>query len=200
MDTIERLRKGEKMREKKKRDEKKDIKDWTSYTQFVESFVSCVVGKTLFRRNKVVRTLSTFTDISDEAFAVLVLKNNYNVWSEWFGMSMEERKGKKLKDLENKQSLFENNTYSKEGIAYYHSYMEKVKRHRDKYTAFDKYYLHKVQCKLGQTKPTVSMTSQRHVHTSYPILPERQPEVDVDRSYHDRKKRKRSKKRRRVSG
>ena len=51
-----------------------------AYNEFLESYVSIVVGKTEFRRKSKHMLLSSFVTISDEAFALLTIKNNEHVW------------------------------------------------------------------------------------------------------------------------
>ena len=51
-----------------------------AFGEFLEDYVSAVVGKNDFRRKSKQMLLSSFVTISDEAFALLTVKNNEEVW------------------------------------------------------------------------------------------------------------------------
>ncbi len=51
-----------------------------AYREFLEDYVSVVVGKIEFKRKSKYMKLSSFVTISDEAFALLTIKNNEQVW------------------------------------------------------------------------------------------------------------------------
>ena len=55
--------------------------DYPVYKDFVSFFVSGVVGICRFDRNKCHAKYSTYVSISDEAFAVLTLENNWDRWA-----------------------------------------------------------------------------------------------------------------------
>src|SRR5687768_6509232 len=52
------------------------------YFDFINHFVSAVVGKTKYINDSCTRLLSKFATVSDEAFALLSLENNYDTWME----------------------------------------------------------------------------------------------------------------------
>ena len=51
-----------------------------AYREFLEDYVSVVVGKIDFKRKSKCMKLSSFVTISDEAFALLTIKNNEEAW------------------------------------------------------------------------------------------------------------------------
>ena len=50
------------------------------YFDFINYFVLAVVGKTKYRCDSCTRLLSNFATVSEEAFALLSLENNYDTW------------------------------------------------------------------------------------------------------------------------
>ena len=50
------------------------------YADFIYYFVSAVVGKTEFKKNCCNSLLSNYASVSDEAFAIFSLENNYDTW------------------------------------------------------------------------------------------------------------------------
>jgi hypothetical protein len=71
--------------------------DYESYSLFMELFVSCIVTRDTFKRRSVHQKISEFVSVADEAMAMLVLKNNYNVWTE---MTAHIKSGNKKISLE----------------------------------------------------------------------------------------------------
>lgn len=79
MEELEMLRKG----------------DITIMKYFMDHYVSAVIGKQRFRKLAQGSVVSSFVTVSDEAFALLTVKNNQEVWPAKF-----RNKGKKLEDME----------------------------------------------------------------------------------------------------
>ena len=52
------------------------------YFDFIEFFVSSVVGKIHYKYHKCDKLLSQFTSVSDEALAILIFENNINTWKD----------------------------------------------------------------------------------------------------------------------
>lgn len=50
------------------------------YFDFIEYFVSAVIGKKRYKANKCDKLLSTYASISDEALALLAFENNFDTW------------------------------------------------------------------------------------------------------------------------
>ena len=50
------------------------------YFDFIEYFVSSVVGKNYYKENKCDKLLSEYASVSDEALAILIFENNINTW------------------------------------------------------------------------------------------------------------------------
>lgn len=52
------------------------------FTQFCETFLSCVVGKTRYERSKTVTKITDIAKNSDEAFAILCFENSVAQWEQ----------------------------------------------------------------------------------------------------------------------
>ena len=50
------------------------------YFDFIEYFISAVVGKIYYKENRCENLLSDFTTVSDEALAILIIENNIDTW------------------------------------------------------------------------------------------------------------------------
>ena len=62
-----------------------------AFGEFLEDYVSVVIGKNYFRRKSKHMLLSSFVTISDEAFALLTIKNNEEVWPvQYFNRTLEK--------------------------------------------------------------------------------------------------------------
>ncbi len=61
----------------------------------MDNYVSVVVGKQMFKKKAQVSLLSSFVTVSDEAFALLTVKNNQEVWPVKY-----RNKGKRHEDME----------------------------------------------------------------------------------------------------
>ena len=53
-----------------------------NYFEFIEPFISSVVGKIYFKNNQCDQLLSDFTTVSDEALAILIYENNVETWKD----------------------------------------------------------------------------------------------------------------------
>ena len=56
--------------------------NFVAYTMIAEKFVQCVVGVNIFKKNCRVKNFSEYISVSDEAMTMLILSNNWDVWSE----------------------------------------------------------------------------------------------------------------------
>src|SRR4051812_50140745 len=50
------------------------------YYDFIHYFVSAVIGKIDYKKRSYSFLLSSYASVSDEAFAILSLENNYDTW------------------------------------------------------------------------------------------------------------------------
>src|SRR5687768_17268078 len=50
------------------------------YYDFINYFVSAVIGKMDYKKNSCTMVLSKYATVSDEAFALFCLENNYQTW------------------------------------------------------------------------------------------------------------------------
>ncbi len=69
--------------------------DVTVFKYFMGHYVSAIVGKQKFKKLAEMNVLSSFVTVSDEAFALLTVKNNQEVWPVKF-----RNKGKKIEEME----------------------------------------------------------------------------------------------------
>jgi len=50
------------------------------YFDFIEYFLSAVIGKTYYKENRCEKLLSEYASVSDEALAILIFENNFETW------------------------------------------------------------------------------------------------------------------------
>jgi hypothetical protein len=142
-------------------------KNWPIYKDFCSFFVSGVVGIRHFDRNKCQKQLSKYVTISDEAFAVLTLENNWSRWScmakrdEWKDSDVPSKwttsrdKRKHTKQGGDDSSCDEDSTpqarryrgWSAKGIARYNQLFKEIKleREKDEYEEFETYCMEDFQ-------------------------------------------------------
>ena len=54
----------------------------TCYVDFIEFFISAVIGKNKYKENKCDKLLLEFVSIGDEALAILIFENNFETWKD----------------------------------------------------------------------------------------------------------------------
>jgi hypothetical protein len=111
--------------------------NFDAYKEFMELFVSCVNVRDHFKKMSTL-PISKFVTVTDEAFTLLILRNNYAVWNE----QADRKKNQGGRDLridecENKQIYFTDKggrgrTWTNEGKRYYNNMCEKIKKDREK--------------------------------------------------------------------
>ena len=52
------------------------------YFDFIEYFLSAVVGKKYYKKNRCVKLLSKYATVADEALAILIFANNLDTWKD----------------------------------------------------------------------------------------------------------------------
>jgi hypothetical protein len=125
------------------------------YKIFLEVFVSCVVGKDIFKRAMATKNITTFVTVSDEAMTMLILKNNFALWSEMADLTEMGEENIKLEKCLAKQLYFEEGkgrgrSWNVHGKMYYNEIYQKVLVDRSKNgIAFDKAYLSDTRTTLG---------------------------------------------------
>jgi len=67
--------------------------DYESYTQFCNIALSAVTGKNDWKKNSGTQKISEFVTVSDEAFALLLLENS---WEVWLDMSKKAKLGEAI--------------------------------------------------------------------------------------------------------
>jgi hypothetical protein len=122
-----------------------------NYLMFMEHFVSCIVGKDTFKKFTSIKTISDLVSVSDEAMAMLILKNNYDVWIEIAGkVGAHESTAVKVDNCQAKQLYFsegkgKGKSWSNEGKKYFNYLCEKIREDRkERGSVFDKQYLENV--------------------------------------------------------
>lgn len=121
-------------------------------TAFLEKFGCCIIGKETFRKYSIKKRIGEFLSNSDEAMALLIMKNNYDVWKE-MAAKIKEGDGvaPKLDECEAKQIYFvegkgRGRSWSNKGKQYYNEMYQCVKEDRDRFgKEFDNGYLQKIQ-------------------------------------------------------
>jgi hypothetical protein len=139
------------------------------YRDFCTFFVSGVVGIRHFDRNKCLKQYSKYVTVSDEAFTVLTLENNWDRWSSMAGKddwkesdvpskwttSKEKRKTNRDNDDSPQARKFRG--WSAQGIARYNQLFIEIKNEREKttYHAFEDYCIEEFEKEaeeMGQGK------------------------------------------------
>ena len=107
-----------------------------AYFDFVEFFVSSVIGKACFKQNCCDNLLSQYATISDEAFAILIFENNLDAW-----IDMGVRKDTSGTEVPRKYtnggrskgemaSSQHNKGWSEQGLKRFNELFDKVKENR----------------------------------------------------------------------
>ena len=136
-----------------------------AYFNFVEYFVSSVIGKTCFKQNSCDNLLSHYATISDEAFAILIFENNLDAWLD-MGMrkdtSGSEVPRKYTNGGRSKQEVAssqQNKGWSEQGLKRFNELFDKVKENRNAPQAkefednFKSYCEDKASSKKKRAKP-----------------------------------------------
>ena len=169
------------------------------YKDFVSFFVSGVVGVRHFDRNKTTNIYSTYVTISDEAFAVLTLENNWERWSamatadEWkesdiptkWTTSRDKRTSLKKSDNDTKQESDEDDQtpqatryrgWSWHGIERYNQLFNEIKASRST-PSFQKFELYLIsEYKREEEDEGKHRGKRQKIDTRKP-LPEAQHEL-----------------------
>ena len=92
--------------------------NYKMYAMFYDYFLPCVLKKSVFERQASVATNdTTLCTVSDEAFALLLLENNYDRWVDIYRLQEGEvapRRGQKRREFESDTPT----KYTKGGIVY----------------------------------------------------------------------------------
>ena len=128
-----------------------------AFEEFLEDYVSVVVGKNDFKTNSKYKKLSSFVTVSDEAFALLTIKNNEEVWPVKVNNSMlgnsEEHQEEPKTRYTNRRRLIGSprDGWTKEGMKKFKEYYKLVVNNRrsEKGIEFEKNYLEK--CRKGRS-------------------------------------------------
>lgn len=107
-----------------------------AYIDFVEYFVSAVIGNLRFKQNCCDNLLSQYATVSDEAFAILIMENNYGAWVD-MGLRKDTSSteapwkytngGKAKGEVASSQH---NRGWSEQGMQRFNELFDKVKKNR----------------------------------------------------------------------
>jgi hypothetical protein len=118
---------------------------------FMEHYVASVVGWDIFKKWCYVQEPSLFVNASDEAMAMLIYANNYEVWAEMAVRMTEGETKHKIDDCNSTHRYFKDGkgrgrSWSVEGRRYYNARFDKVVEDRKlRGNDFDKYFFEKLQ-------------------------------------------------------
>lgn len=99
---------------------------------FCESFLICVLGVERYKNNKRVRRVHEFADVTDEAFALLLIDNNYEYWKALYPLSTSQQKSQSSRLAKMHQHLFVDdkgtfkNNWTESGSAALNRYYDQV--------------------------------------------------------------------------
>jgi GH18 family chitinase len=139
------------------------------YSIFMDLFVACMVGKDVYRRASTKQPLNNIVTVSDEAMAMLVLKNNYALWMEMSEKMEMGVKKVKLEDCRSKQLYFDERkgrgrSWSDEGKIYFNETYKAIVSDRLQYgDNFDKEYLQNMKMKNKPVSINNNKTSKAKI-------------------------------------
>ena len=114
------------------------------YYDFINYFVSTVIGKMNYKRKSCIEVLSSYATVSDEAFAILCFENNFDTWMD-MGLrgdkktSMVPRKYTNGGISQNRKASSQHNRgWSDEGLHRFNELFDLVQKNRE--TPFAKEY------------------------------------------------------------
>jgi hypothetical protein len=120
------------------------------YSLFMDYFVSCMPGKDIYRRGSLRQPLSMVVTVTDEAMTMLVLKNNYALWTEMTEKIKLGEKKVKLDMCTSKQLFFDERkgrgrSWSDEGKVYFNNIYKAIITDRQSNSkSFDEKYLESI--------------------------------------------------------
>jgi hypothetical protein len=111
------------------------------YGIFMDNFVSCMMGKDAYRRASARQPLGNVVTVTDEAMALLVLKNNYGLWTEMTEKMMGGETKVHLEHCQTKQLFFNEQkgrgrSWSEEGKIYFNNMYKAIIIDRQKMGMF----------------------------------------------------------------
>jgi hypothetical protein len=122
-----------------------------SYSIFMDLFVACMPGKDVYRRASAKQPLNNVVTVSDEAMTMLVLKNNYTLWTEMAERLEGGDRKVRLEDCTSKQLFFDERkgrgrSWSDTGKLYFNERYKAIISDRLKNgDKFDEEYLHNIK-------------------------------------------------------
>ena len=102
-----------------------------NFKNFAEKLLCIVAGKKKFKKERTIKTVSEICTGSDEAFLMVTLENSYKAWKAEFDKDENEKIPHK-EFTNNPAASHKYGGWSAEGINRYNTYMEEVKREREK--------------------------------------------------------------------
>ena len=132
-----------------------------AFSEFLEDYVSVVVGKIDFKRKSKIMPISSFVTVSDEAFALLTLKNNEKVWPvKFYNSNLSEGEI----ELEEPKTRYTNRRrlsgsardgWTHEGMKQFMNYYELVDRNRNSEEGKECERLYLEKCKTEDKRDTI---------------------------------------------
>lgn len=122
--------------------------DSVAYELFCEEILPCIVGKTIWDKERAVKEILKIASATDEAWGLLLLENSWDLWKK---MAESEDAGEKL-DKKNRPSTKWTSTamsagkyegWGDDGIPRYNTLVKAAKEDRAKNSKFDETFLRK---------------------------------------------------------
>ena len=119
-----------------------------AYEQFCDSFLPCIIGKTRWAKEVYTTEVSKIASPNDEAWALLVLENS---WELWHQIADHEMRGEVLPKIQCKKTRWTSGAISaskyegwgSEGMERYNNLVQMVRDDRNRNRQFDAEFLKK---------------------------------------------------------
>lgn len=108
------------------------------YKTFCEKYIPCVIGKIKFKNHCYSRKLSEYCSVSDEAMAILIYSNNFDLWTHNMGKLNKDKGYKTIReddDIKKSKAPLQKyfvskngrgHTYSQDGFKYFNEMCSKI--------------------------------------------------------------------------
>ena len=125
------------------------------YFDFIEYFLSAVVGKTYYKEHRCEKLLSEYASVSDEALAILIFENNFETWKDMAKRNITKNSVVNRKytnggsSAGNKASSRQYQGWSSVGIKRFNELFDIIKQDRESSNAEDFEEAFRVFCENG---------------------------------------------------
>ena len=103
-----------------------------AYTTFCETVLPMVIGKNVWRHKCYTQLLSEYVSVSDEAFALLLLENSWEMWKHQAEQDENKTTVFKTKYTVHSAGTKKNHGWTREGLMRFIALVEEVKKDRNK--------------------------------------------------------------------